>query len=50
LAPDSALTCPYSLVMSRASSAKLIEPLLIDRSTYLSGEAAESVTSSATLL
>src|ERR1700689_151831 len=28
LAPDSALTCPYTFVMSRASSARLIEPLL----------------------
>jgi len=36
--------------MSRASSAKLIEPLLIDRSTYLSGEATRSITSPATLL
>ena len=33
LAPDSALTWPYTFVMSRASSARLIEPLLIDRST-----------------
>src|SRR6202162_6120125 len=42
LAPDSALTWPYTFVMPRASSASLIDPLLIDHG--VDGDAtAESV-------